>query len=645
MPAAPAAPAPCPSCGAVHPDDVLVCPVSGAALPLEGRLLDGKFRILGRIGEGGMGTVYRARNERVAREVAIKLLHPQYARDPSTLERFRKEATAAGRIRNPHICDIYDFGDSPAGPYIVMELLSGRSFAALIEQLGRVEPGLCVLIVRQALEGLAAAHEAGIVHRDLKPENIFLHEPAPGRLLVKLMDFGVSKFTRDVGGGRTRQGVLMGTPEYMAPEQTSGAAGVDARADVWSMGAILYTAMAGSNPFLGPTLAATLANVTLHDPPPLRSVAPDVPEGLAAVVHGCLVKDRARRIASARQLRERLAPFDPSPEAAGTASQPVAPIVAAPAAATPTDAPPSAARRILAEAQAASLAGAPTPPSPVTPPPAPSASASWVSEVAPVEGADEHWTLAGSAPGTLPPPSTLRGAGPRRWPLLLAVLALTAGAVWWVRARGIGPWAGGDTPGTAAAGTAGGSSPSSTTGARASPLPDAGPTGPADPRATAGDGGGGEAATGPGDGGGVSPSGETPGAPTAGAAGDGGPKTQGSESGTRPAPKKHRRPDPSKVARRGRLYFAVGEPTPLLPYDRARVHCRRLARKRFGRLRGWRLPSANELAQGREVLPHKALYVTKDRVGDKRQYFNALDGSVRPVPLDKKARVMCVARR
>jgi serine/threonine protein kinase len=185
--------APCPHCEEIHPEDVLLCPRYGEPLQLQGRLLDRKFRFMHLLGEGGMGAVWRAENVLVRKSVAIKLMHGQYARDERTMERFRNEATAAGRIGNDHICDILDLGRSQLGPYIVMELMQGRSLAELIEP-GRIDPGLAVLIVRQALVGLEAAHRANIIHRDLKPENLFLHEPAPGRLMVKLMDFGISKF-------------------------------------------------------------------------------------------------------------------------------------------------------------------------------------------------------------------------------------------------------------------------------------------------------------------------------------------------------------------------------------------------------------------------------------------------------------------
>jgi serine/threonine protein kinase len=289
---------------------VLVCPKETKVLPLEGRMLDGKFRFTKLLGAGGMGAVWRAQNVRVRKAVAIKLMHPEFAGNPGILDRFKNEATAAGQIGSQHICDIYDFGASALGPYIVLEMLNGRSFGELIQQYGRVEPGLCAIVMRQALIGLEAAHQVGIIHRDLKPENIFLHEPSPGHLLVKLMDFGISKFSQGGNDGKTGVGVLMGTPEYMSPEQAEGAASADQRTDIWAMGAILYKALTGVEAFGGATMAATLVALSTKEPRPIESIVTGVPPELIAVVRRCLIKDPAGRFQSARELADALAPFE-----------------------------------------------------------------------------------------------------------------------------------------------------------------------------------------------------------------------------------------------------------------------------------------------------------------------------------------------
>ncbi|MEZ4384292.1 MAG: serine/threonine-protein kinase [Nannocystaceae bacterium] len=302
---------PCPYCGQEHPEEMLVCPTKHEQLPLPGRLLAHKFRFQKLLGEGGMGWVWAAENELVKKSVAIKLMRPEFASNPTILGRFRNEATAAGQIGSPHICDILDFGQSDLGPFIVMELMRGRPLDDLLAEQRRIDPALAVLIVRQALEGLDAAHRAGIIHRDLKPENIFLSEPAPGRLLVKLMDFGISKFSQaDSAAGKTGVGVLMGTPEYMSPEQSQGAANVDERTDIWAMGLILYKALTGIDAFGGPTVAATLVAVATREPPPLAQLAPHVPPALAEIIGRCTVKDPAHRFRSARELSDALMPFE-----------------------------------------------------------------------------------------------------------------------------------------------------------------------------------------------------------------------------------------------------------------------------------------------------------------------------------------------
>ncbi len=311
--------APCPECETVHPETVLKCPETDKILDLSGRLLDEKFRLLAQVGSGGMASVWLATNLLVDKNVAIKLIRPDFIKNEETVTRFRNEARAAGRIGNPHICDILDLGTSPIGPYIVMELLVGYSLADLITEEGRLAAPLAAAIARQALSGLAAAHDAGIVHRDLKPENVFLHRPEGARAVVKLMDFGVSKFTDGSSSSETAQGVLLGTPQFMSPEQVRGAKGVDRRADLWAMGAILYRALTGTDAFLGPTVAATLLNVAKETYTPITGLAPDVPAGLEAVVDRCLCRDIDRRFQTAQQLNEALEPYaaiGPLPETA-----------------------------------------------------------------------------------------------------------------------------------------------------------------------------------------------------------------------------------------------------------------------------------------------------------------------------------------
>lgn len=301
----------CPYCADLHAEDVEVCARSGQVI-----LLDRKYRLKRLLGEGSFGLVWDARNIDTQKEVAVKSLRAEVVSDPAVLARFFWEATAAGRIHNPHVCDVLDLVKSSAhGPYIVLERLSGRSLEALIlEQGGRLPVELAVHLLRQALVGLEAVHRAGIVHRDVKPENIFLHDLGDDRVLVKLLDFGISKFSATSGGDKSRTAIdlFMGTPEYMSPEQAKGAAFVDPRTDLWAIGAILYRALAGRPPFTGPDVPSILATI-LHFPHlSLTEVAPEVPPELAAVVDRCLCKDRDQRYASCAELNAALEPFEGS---------------------------------------------------------------------------------------------------------------------------------------------------------------------------------------------------------------------------------------------------------------------------------------------------------------------------------------------
>ncbi len=402
---------PCAHCGQQHSEDVLLCPTREKLIPLAGRVLDGKFRFVKQLGEGGMGAVWEAENILVKKTVAIKLMHVQFSKDEGVLGRFRNEATAAGRIGSKHICDILDLGRSQLGPYIVMEMLHGADFAGFMQQRTAVDPGTITMVMRQALEGLQAAHAVGIVHRDLKPENIFLHEPEPGQLLVKLMDFGISKFTEGEMAGKTGMGVLMGTPEYMSPEQTEGAAQADHRTDIWAMGVILYWALAGRNPFMGATMASTLINVTTREPIPIGQAVPGLDPGLAAVVDRCIRKNPVDRFESSEAMSLALEPFEnlrgsffvPFLSKSGTTGR---------ATAHPSTPPPGATVASLGPPQMRPPSGAPAPisaPAPAAiPPPArpPSSSRSEDVMVLGSAGASAGPTfsneLTGAPPGASP---------------------------------------------------------------------------------------------------------------------------------------------------------------------------------------------------------------------------------------------------
>jgi len=285
-------------------------------LPLRGRELAGKFRFVRRLGKGGMASVWLAINTAVDREVAIKVIRPEVLKNEDLVARFRSEAKAAGRIGHPNVCEILDFGVGPIGPYIVMESLAGKNLAQLIRERGSLPAEEAVDIVVQALEGLEAAHARGIVHRDLKPENVFLHEPVNGPPVVKLMDFGVAKFTDGSAEVTTEHGALLGTPEYMAPEQFKGADQAEVRTDIWAVGAILYRALTGKHPFKGATVAATLLMVSHDDPKPIHDLAPDVPQALVDVVLRCMskqVEDRYADVAALRRALDEAIEFEEGP--------------------------------------------------------------------------------------------------------------------------------------------------------------------------------------------------------------------------------------------------------------------------------------------------------------------------------------------
>lgn len=301
-------------------------------LPLRGRVLSEKFRFVRRLGKGGMASVWLALNTAVDREVAIKVIRPEVLKNDDLVARFRSEAKAAGRIGHPNICEILDFGVGPIGPYIVMETLDGQNLAQVIRERGRLPADEAVTLVTEALAGLEAAHERGIVHRDLKPENVFLHRPATGDPVVKLMDFGVAKFTDGSAEVTTEHGALLGTPEYMAPEQFKGADQAEARTDIWAVGAILYRALTGKHAFKGPTVAATLLMVTHDDPTPIRELQPDVPPALVEVVARCMSKHIEDRFASVAELREAMAAAMEAPvDAPRDAERPSGEAAAAPA--------------------------------------------------------------------------------------------------------------------------------------------------------------------------------------------------------------------------------------------------------------------------------------------------------------------------
>ena len=276
---------------------------------LPGDKIAGKYRVLRALGEGGMGSVYLAEHERLNRHVAIKVLHSHLAHGELAVARFEREIKVMARVRNRHVAEALDADVLDDGSlFLVMEYLDGRDLRAELKLRSAIPYPEAVAYIVQACEGVAAVHESGVIHRDLKPSNLFVTN-LTGVRQVKVLDFGIAKVLAGAEASLTATDSAVGTPLYMAPEQLVNATEISERADVWALGAVLYTLIAGVAPFAANSPGAVVAAIMYDDAARLSRLVPDVPEALTEILIDTLAKSPARRMGSARELGRRLEPF------------------------------------------------------------------------------------------------------------------------------------------------------------------------------------------------------------------------------------------------------------------------------------------------------------------------------------------------
>jgi len=338
----------CPVCKTEYGTGEIFCPNDGARLnsesqalphkpiekadPLLGAIVDERYRVLRRIGEGGMGIVYEVEHVVIEKRLALKVLRDDYSSRPDVVARFRQEARSASRIGNEHIVDISDFGETVnKASYFVMEMLDGEDLANVLSRDGTIPLSRAADILTQCARALSAAHAKGIVHRDMKPENIFLITRENRPDFVKIVDFGIAKMSdveTDGQPGRklTKTGMIFGTPEYMSPEQAAGKS-LDHRVDIYALGVICFEMLTGSVPFSGDTFMGVLTQHMFEPPPSLLAMNPNVrvPDAMEAFIQKALAKDANDRFQTCEEFVSAL-------DAAGRGVSPSSP-------------PPSGARR------------------------------------------------------------------------------------------------------------------------------------------------------------------------------------------------------------------------------------------------------------------------------------------------------------
>ena len=304
----------CPKCGVDYPDTTTLCPADGVALEkdpdsLVGTTLAEKYRIDARLNEGGMGTVYRGTHVLMDKTVAIKVLRPSLAADEKIVARFSREARASSRISHPNAITVTDFGEDESGHvFLVMEFLSGKTLKHVIREEGPLPLARVVAITRQIGDALNAAHEQGVVHRDLKSDNIMLVDTMAGDH-AKVLDFGIAKINEPDGAvdtNLTAPNLVIGTPQYMSPEQCSQDSEIDSRSDIYSLGVILFEMLVGHVPFAGDSPTIVMMKHLQEPVPSILEERNDVPASVARVVTRAMAKVRDNRYQNVAELVEDL---------------------------------------------------------------------------------------------------------------------------------------------------------------------------------------------------------------------------------------------------------------------------------------------------------------------------------------------------
>ncbi|MES2177010.1 MAG: serine/threonine-protein kinase [Gemmatimonadota bacterium] len=363
----------CPTCGTEYPANERFCPRDGTALrsqggesnDLVGSIIAERYHVLKKLGEGGMGQVYLAEHVKMGRKSAVKVMNPGMVHDADAISRFNREAANASRINHPNVAGIYDFGETPDGLiYLAMEFIEGQSLTALVESAGALPPTRAADITKQAADGLAVAHDMGIVHRDLKPDNIMIAKNRDGSDCVKVVDFGIAKAAGAENQKVTKTGLVVGTPEYMSPEQLAGDK-LDGRSDIYSLALVAFNMFTGKLPFPSESAQESMIMRLTDEPKSLQEMKPDRSWSaeVQSVMRKALQRRREDRYGKASDFgTDLLVAVERMPKQAPAATQMVGAIDGATAV---MSAPPPT--RIDASASAAP---APAPVAPVAPPPA-----------------------------------------------------------------------------------------------------------------------------------------------------------------------------------------------------------------------------------------------------------------------------------